>query len=154
MKRIISKCIVIFLLVSIGGTVILAQEWSAEQKEALGIVEKMDESWANRDLDGYMSCLHENFIGWYNEDPLPIDKKSLRNWEEHWLSTTKILRHEFKPVSIKVTDDIAIVNFYSTAVREDENGSKFGYTKWTVVCKKEDGKWLMMGMFGGRVLED
>jgi hypothetical protein len=114
----------------------------------------MDESWANRDLDGYMSCLHENFIGWFQEDPLPQDKKSLRYWEEHWLSTSKILRKEIKYVSIKVTDDIAIVNYYMTTLREDENGKKLMYSKWTNICKKEDGKWLIIGMFGGRVLED
>jgi hypothetical protein len=78
----------------------------------------------------------------------------MNQWNDHWLSTSKIIRNKIKPVSIKVTDDIAIINYYSTAIREDENGSKLGYRKWTVVCKKEDGKWLMMGIFGGRVLED
>ena len=136
------------------GTSAFCQEWSNEQKEALRIVEKMDESWANRDLDGYMSCLHENFIGWFQEDPLPIDKKSLRYWEEHWLSTWQIPRNEIKPVSIKVTDNIAIVNFYSTTVIEDEKGKKLIYGKWSCICKKEDGKWLIIGMFGGSVLED
>ena len=69
------SCIVLVL-----NTSVMCQEWSAEQKEALGIVEKMNESCANRDLDGYMSCLHENFIGWFQEDPLPLDKNSLRHW--------------------------------------------------------------------------
>ena len=101
-----------------------------------------------------MSCLHENFIGWYNKDPLPIDKKSLRHWEEHWLSTSQIHRNEIQPVSIKVTDNIAIANFYGTTVREDEKGKNFEYSKWTNICKKEDGKWLIIGMVGGRVLED
>ena len=151
MKKLVLLFSCVILVIS---TSAICQEWSAEQKEALGIVEKMDESWANRDLDGYMSCLHENFIGWFQEDPLPIDKKSLRHWEEHWLSTSKILRNEIKPVSIKVTDNIAIVNWYSQTVREDENGKKLVYSKWTCVCKKEDGKWLIMGMFGGSVLED
>ena len=152
---IMKKLVLLFsCVILVIGTSAICQEWSAEQKEALGIVEKMDESWANRDLDGYMSCLHENFIGWFQEDPLPIDKKSLRHWEEHWLSTSKILRNEIKPVSIKVTDNIAIVNFYGTTVREDENGKKLVYSKWTNICKKEDGKWLIIGMFGGRVLED
>lgn len=149
------KLVLLFSCIILGiGTSTFCQEWSTEQKEALGIIEKMDESWANRDLDGYMSCLHENFIGWFQEDPLPIDKKSLRHWEEHWLSTSKILRNEIKPVSIKVTDNIAIVNFYGTTVREDENGSKLIYSKWTNICKKENGEWLIIGMFGGRVLED
>ena len=143
------SCVILVL-----NTSVMCQEWSTEQKEALGIVEKMDKFWANRDLNGYMSCLHDNFIGWFQEDPLPLDKNSLRHWEEHYLSTSKILRNEIKPVSIKVTDDIAIVNLYATAVREDENGAKLGYSKWTTVSKKEDGKWLIIGMFGGRILED
>jgi hypothetical protein len=98
--------------------------------------------------------LHENCIGWFQDDPLPIDKKTLRNFEEHWLSTSKILLNKIKPVSIKVTDDIAIINYYSTTLKEDENGTKLNYSKWTDVCKKEDGKWLIIGMSGGRILED
>jgi hypothetical protein len=149
------KLVLLFSCVILGiGTSAFCQEWSAEQKEAWGICDKMHETWANRDLEGYMSCLHENFVGWYNQDPLPIDKKTLQLWEEHWLSTTKIHRTTSKPVSIRITDDIAIVNLYGTAVRENENGSKLTYTKWTNVCKKENGEWLILGMFGGRVLED
>jgi len=149
------KLVLLFSCVILGiGTSAFCQEWSAEQKEAFGIVEQMNDSWANRDLDGYMSCLHENFIGWFQDNPLPIDKKTLRQWEDHWLSTSKILHHQIKPVSIKVTDDIAIVNSYSSAIREDETGAKPTNSKWTNICKKEDGKWLIIGMFGGRVLED
>ena len=144
----------LFVFLLVVNTSVYSQEWSSEQKDAWGIAEKMNEFWANRDLDGYMSCLHENFIGWYNEDPLPINKKSLRNWEEHWLNTTKILRSETKPVSIQITDDIAIINLYSTAVREDENSKKLTYCKWTIICKKENGKWLILGMYGGRILDD
>jgi len=136
------------------GTSAICQEWTPEQKEAYGISEKMEEFWADRNLDGYMSCLHENFIGWFQDAPLPSDKNSLRNFEEHWLSTAKILRYESKPVSINITDDIAIVNLYATAIREDETGTKLTNSKWTTVSKKEDGKWLIIGMFGGRILED
>ena len=149
MKKLVLLFSCVILVIS---TSAICQEWSTEQKEALGIVEKMDEFWANRDLDGYMSCLHENFIGWFQEDPLPLDKNSLRHWEEHYLSTSKILRNEIKPVSIKVTDNIAIVNWYGTTVRVAED-KKLLYSKWTNICKKEDGKWLIIGMFGGNINE-
>ena len=148
MKKILLLLSCVLLVIS---TSAYCQEWSSEQKEAYGITQKMTEFWANRDLDGYMSCLHENFIGWFNEDPLPIDKETLRNWEEYWLSSSKILLNEDKPVAIKVTDDIAIVNIYSTELRENEDSKKLGYSKWTFVCKKEDGKWLIIGLFGRKV---
>jgi len=134
-------------------TSVFSQEWSNEQKEALSITEQMVEFWVDRDIDGYMSCLHDNFIGWFNEDPLPLDKNSLRHWETHWLSTVNIMREESKPVSINVTDDVAIIATYSTELRQDENGNKLTYGKWTFICKKEDGKWLIIGLFGGRINE-
>jgi len=144
------KLVLLLFCVILGlGTSAFGQEWTAEQKEAWGIVEKMTKSWANRDLDGYMSCLHENFIGWFNEDPMPIDKKTLRNWEEYWLSSTKIHREQSTPVSINVTDDLAIVNLYAQELREDKAGTKLTYSKWTFTCKKENGEWLIMGLFGG-----
>ena len=142
------SCVILVL-----NTSVMCQEWSNEQKEALSITEKMVKFWVDRDIDGYMSCLHDNFIGWFNEDPLPVERKTLRNWEEQSLSTEKILHNEIKPVSIKVTDDIALVNYYMTTLREDENGKKLIYSKWTDICKKEDGKWLIIGSFGGRINE-
>jgi hypothetical protein len=151
MKKVVFLLSCFFLVIN---TSVFCQEWSNEQKEVWEISQKMDKYWANRDLEGYMSCLHSNFIGWFNEDPLPLDKNSLRYWETHWLSTTKIIRDEIKPVSITVTGDIAISNFYSTEIRQDDNGSKLSYSKWTNVCKKENGKWLIIGMFGGGILED
>ena len=156
MKTLKKKYRLLLLVVTIISlpAISFSQQWSTEQKEVWEIEQKMSQFWANRNLDGYMSCLHENFIGWFNDDPLPIDKNSLRNWEDHWLGNVKIHRYESKPVSINVTGDVAIINLYLWALREDENGKKLIYTKWTDICKKENGKWLILGMSGGRILED
>lgn len=149
------KAIILFsCFMLVINTSVFCQEWSKEQKDVWQVSQKMEEFWAKRDLDGYMSCLHENFIGWFNEDPLPIDKNSLRNWESHWLGTVKIIRSESKPVSINVTGDIAISNCYSQALRQDANGTKLTYSKWTDIYKRENGKWLIIGMSGGKILED
>ena len=56
---IISLCII--CLTTIIPIRIDAQEWSSEQKEAWEIVQKMYDFWAERNLEGYMSCLHDNF---------------------------------------------------------------------------------------------
>ena len=156
MCRIKHKLIFLFLTIIIvsWSKISFSQDWSSEQKEVWEISKKMEDFWANRDLDGYMSCLHKNFIGWFQKDPLPIDKNSLRNWERHWLSTAKIHHWESKPVSINITDDTAIINFYQTIIREDENGKKLIYSKWTEILKKENGKWLILGMHGGIILEN
>jgi hypothetical protein len=132
----------------------LPQEWSNEQKEALAIAQKMEDCWVKRDLDGYMSCLHENFIGWFQKDPLPLNKESLRKWEKHWLSTVKIHLDEMKPVSITITGNIGIINLYASTIEEDENGKKLMYSRWTEILIKEDGKWLILGMHGGNMDDD
>ena len=58
-----------------------AQELSSEQKEVKITLEKIYDFWVKRDLEGYMSCLHEKYTGWYGNDPLPLDKSSPRKWE-------------------------------------------------------------------------
>ena len=142
MKKLFLLFSCVILVIS---TSVICQEWSAEQQEVWELSERMEKFWIERDLDGYMSCLHENFIGWYGEDPLPIDKKSLRNGESYNLSHQKIHIDKIKPVSITVTDNVAIVNFYKTTRREDENGNRLTYRKVTRICIKENGKWLILG---------
>ena len=134
--------------------ILLSQNWSQEQKEVLEANQKLVQLWASRDLDGYMGCLHEDFVGWFQNDPLPIDKNSLRNWESYWLSNVKILRYESKPVSINIIGNTAIIYTYDTTLREDEDGKKLRYSKWTVTLIKENGKWLIIGTSGGTISED
>jgi len=145
--------VIVFQLL-LGMTLLFPQEWSSEQKEAWATVEKMFDFWAKRDLEGYMNCLHPNFVGWFHNDPLPLDKKSLRNWESLWLSTEKIHRYEIKPVSIKITSDVAVVSYYDTTLREDEKEKNLGYSKWTDVLLKENGKWLILSSVGARLEND
>ena len=146
MKTLTKTLITLLFMATISWPMISSsQEWSSEQQEVWELSERMEKFWIERDLDGYMSCLHENFIGWYGEDPLPIDKKSLRNGESYNLSHQKIHNDKIKPVSITVTDNVAIVNFYKTTRREDVNGNRLTYRKVTRICIKENGKWLILG---------
>ncbi len=132
----------------------LSQEWTQEEKEVLEVDKKMIGAWAERDLEAYMNCLHEDFVGWFQKDPLPIDKKSLRYWEDHWLSTSKIHRYENKPILVNVTGDVAVVFLYCWVLRENEDGKKLVYSKWTETFKKENGKWLIIAMSGGNIMEE
>ena len=144
----------LFVFLLAVNTSVYSQEWSSEQKEAWGITKKMSEFWANRDLDGYMSCLHENFIGWFQNDPLPLKKESLQNWEKFNLSNVKIHHQESRPVAITITGNIAIINQYGSSIREDENGKKLTYSKWTITLIEEEGGWLILSMHGGLVLDN
>ncbi len=144
--------VIILFMASISWPMISSsQEWSQEQKEVLEFLQKQREYWANRDLDGYMSCIHEDFIGWYQNSPLPQDKNSLQYWESNSLSTSKILRQNGTPVTINIIGDIAIVFSYASSIREDVNGTNLRHSKWTHICKRENGQWLIIGTSGGRL---
>jgi hypothetical protein len=138
----------IFLLILSTGTLSLkAQEWSSEQKEVWELQEKMFKSYADGDLEGYMSCLHENYVSWSEGSPVPINKGDLKKWESSNLQSQRILNYTVKPVSIVVTDDVAVVNLYFWSRREATTveGLFLTYSKITRFCKKEDGKWLILG---------
>ena len=155
MKTITKTFITLLFMATISWPMISSsQQWSTEQQEVWELSERMEKFWAERDLDGYMSCLHENFIGWYGDAPLPINKNSLRNSEDYNLIHQKIHIDEIKPVSITVTDNVAIVNYYKITRREDENGNRRTYRKVTRICIKENGKWLILGNRAAPINED
>ena len=128
-----------------------AQEWTKEQKEVLQATETMFKYWANRDIEKYMTCLHDDFTGWFATDPLPLDKTSLQKWESFNLKNSKILEYEVKPVAITVSGDIGLIHYYLTVIREDDNVIKLVYSRWTDIYKKENDKWLNIGTHGIRM---
>ena len=147
-------CLFILILLITWPIISVSQEWSNDQKEVLAVEQKVWEFWADRDLEGYMSCLHDNYIGWFQKDPLPLDKASLRKWESYWLSTTKIHQAEMKPVSITITGNIAIINVYATTLEENAEGKKLIYSRWTDILIREDGRWIIVGTHGGNMEDD
>jgi hypothetical protein len=151
-----TKAIQVMLIVLIAIVFIsnsFAQEWTSEQREAWKTVKKMYENWEKRDLEGYINCMHKDFSGWYQKTKLPFTKDDLKKFEAHWLSTVKVHLHHAKPVLINVIDDIAIVHFYSSSIREDAKEKVATWSKWTHTLKNENGKWLIVGVHGGRVSE-
>ena len=44
--------------------VALSQTWSSSEKEVWQVVEKMYDHWYNGKIDGLLDLIHENFIGW------------------------------------------------------------------------------------------
>lgn len=131
-----------------------AQEWSNEQKEVLKATQTLYEYWANRDLESYMNCTHKDFSGWFENEPLPVNKNVLQKWEGFWLKEVKIHLWEIQPVSITVSGDVAVIHHFINTVREDEKGKIAVYSKYTDVFKKENGKWMNIASHGGKIKDD
>ncbi|MBE7499344.1 MAG: nuclear transport factor 2 family protein [Verrucomicrobiales bacterium] len=78
-----------------------AQEWSAAQKEVWESVERYWEAGRTKDLDKVMACVHEDYLGWDNRDPLPITKGDLGKWLKLQFETVEVLLMFQKPVGIR-----------------------------------------------------
>ena len=127
-----------------------AQEWSAAQKEVWKNVETYWDLDAARDVEKFMAYFHDDYLGWYNRDPMPHTKAETRKSVEHDFKTTKVLYQSIKPVAIKIHGDIAFVHYYYVRTIKDAEGKEKNVRgRWTDILTKQEGKWVMIGDHGG-----
>lgn len=97
-----------------------------------------------------MGFFHPDYLGWYNQSALPSDKTEIKKWIGHDHKTTKVLIQSYKPVGIKIHDNVAIVHYYYERLIKDAEGKeKHEQGHWTDTWKKENNKWLLIGDHGG-----
>ena len=68
----------IFLLISLcflfySG--LFAHEWTKAEQEVLNDMEKSYEMWAKKDIEGFLSYIHDDYCGWHYESAV-TQKKS------------------------------------------------------------------------------
>ena len=127
-----------------------AQEWSAPQKEVWKTVETYNDFDAARNLDKFMAYFHDDYLGWWNRDPLPANKVELRKFLEQEYKTTKVLVQNVKPVGIRIHDNLAFVHYHwQRIVKDSEGKEKSTRGRWTDILVKQEGKWLIIGDHGG-----
>ncbi len=131
---------------------LLAQEWSAAQKEVWKNVETYIDLWAKRDLEGFLDYFHTDYSGWFNSASLPSDKASTRKWISHSFQTTKISVYEVNPVAIKIHGNVAIAHYYYSFIRKDADGKESNRSgRWTGILMKQGDKWVLIGAAQHRI---
>lgn len=137
------------LFAFLGASTLVAQEWTKEQKEVWQVVENQWENWQAKDIDGAFANIHENYLGWNDEMPMPTSKAK---WMESMKKYAGMMSHEdynIEPARIHVEGDAAVVHYYFS-YQMDMGGEKkwMGYKgKWSEFYIKEDGEWMMIGDF-------
>jgi len=141
--------------IALGSTPLFAQEWSEAQKEVWDTIKKAWELSAQRDLDGFLSMLHDDYSGWYYESAMPGSKESARKWGSYYYKKTKVLVWDIKPVAVKVHGNFAFVHYYYSLLHEEKKGEEeFSQGRWTDILKKEGDKWLLIGDHGGEMEDE
>ena len=157
MKHLINNRIVVAVLwlTVAASTPLLAQEWSAAQKDVWKNVEAYWALAAAGDVEGFMAYVHADYLGWGYQSALPGDKASTRKWIEHDFNTAKTLVSEIKPVGIKIHGNIAFVHYYYSTVTKDAEGKEKNVSgRWTDILMKQGDKWVMIGDHGGQTSKD
>ena len=155
MKKVLIAMLAVACLALFATTSLQAQEWSAAQKEVWKNVEAYWALDAAGNLDGFMSYFHDNYMGWDINEPLPMDKATVRKFIDHEYKTQKTLLYNIKPVAINVVGDVAIVDYYYTTVSKNAEGKEKSRSgRWADIVKKQGDKWVLIGDHGGRTSKE
>lgn len=155
MKKHLIAILAVFLFALLATSSLYAQEWSAAQKEVWKNVEAYWAQDAAGNLDGFMSYFHDNYMGWDINQPLPMEKASVRKFVEYEYKTTKTLVYNIKPVAINIFGNVAIVDYYYTRIMKDAEGKdKSREGRWCDIVMKQGDKWVLIGDHGGRTSKD
>lgn len=155
MKKIFIGALAALIFTLLATAPLHAQEWSAAQKEVWKNVEAYWALDAAGNLDGFMSYFHDNYMGWDINEPLPMDKASVRKFVDYEYKTTKTLVYNIKPVAINVFNNVAIVDYYYSRIMKDAEGKEKGRSgRWADIVMKQGDKWVLIGDHGGRTSKD
>jgi hypothetical protein len=126
-----------------------AKEWSAEQKEALTVLDSYLAAAHQGSASGIgermRSFLHPKYIGWNYAQPLPMNKEAFLKEEEGFYKTNTLKKFEYKPLEIQIEGNLAIVHVNYDFIFGDPAGKEFrGSGPWTIIMVKQSQKWLVL----------
>ena len=150
MKTLTKSILIVLCITLISSAQLFGQEWSEEQKEVLSIVEAQWKAGMEKDTTWPDKFLHENFLGWSNESPMPRDKSSIQEWDRYNSENSTTLLFELYPLGIAIQGNTAVVHyFYSLATESKKDGRKTVDGKFTDILVNENGTWRFLAWQGG-----
>ena len=131
-----------------------AQSWSDTQKEVWKTVVSQWEAAKAQEKDKEPSWpdtyLHDSFLGWGDENPMPRDKSSTKRWEKYTSANSKTLEQELNPVGIVVEGSVAVVHYYYSVATENRKGEReTAHGRFTDILVKDGQRWLFLAWRGG-----
>jgi ketosteroid isomerase-like protein len=127
-----------------------AQDWSEEQMEVWKTVVSQWEASKAQDPTWPETYLHDAFLGWSDDNPMPRDKSSTERWYKYTSGNSKTLEQELNPVGIVVEGSVAVVHYYYSVSTENRKGEReTNHGRYTDILIKEGEKWRFIAWRGG-----
>jgi ketosteroid isomerase-like protein len=138
-------CLVIAILLLLPSAYLIAQEWSAAQKEIWKVEEETVADIEKGDVEKLMSYVHQDYRGSGHGSPLPIDKTIFRKQVEQLVKTYPARSLFLQPAAIQVFGNTAIVHYIATITLKSVDGKEAtSQTAYTDVFVKQGDKWLIV----------
>ena len=141
--------IAVTIIAFLGASTVCAQEWTDEQKEVWQVVEDFWANWEKGDPEAAFAFVHDSYLGWNNEEPMPMSKAKWFNSVEKYSPFVSEQDYDIALARIFVHDDVAVVHYYfafSFLFTKGEKKKHISYDgKWTEFFIKEKGKWMLLG---------
>ena len=127
-----------------------AQGWNAEQQEVWQVEEQQWRMSAAEDLTWIESLVHRVISYWETGVAMAQNRASLTRWNRFSAANGSALEQELLPISIVITGNIAVVNYYYSVVRENYKKDRETLNgHYMDVLVKEDGRWKFIAWAGG-----
>ena len=127
-----------------------AQNWNAEQQEVWNLELQQWKMAAAEDLSWIDSMVHPNLSYWESGQPMPQNLASLSRWNRYAAANGATLEQELMPISIVITGNVAVVNYYYQVAREDNDKKREMVTgRYMDVLMKDNGRWKFIAWAGG-----
>ena len=99
---------IIVLLSGTGAAVAPAfgQTWSDKQLEVWNVIETQWKAAMEKDTTWPDKYLHEKFLNWVNQNPMPRDKSSVQKWNRYGTENSTTLLQELFPRSEEHTSEL------------------------------------------------
>jgi ketosteroid isomerase-like protein len=131
---------------------LLAQEWSAAQKDVWKSVEAYNALAAKGDVEGFMSYFDASYVGWSYDSPVPGDKETAKKFITQWFQMGKTLVYDIRPVAIQVHGNFAFADYYYMEITKNAEGKTEQHKgRWTDILMKQGDRWVMIGDHGGEI---
>jgi hypothetical protein len=149
-SRIISSSVVTLTIVCGFAGAAVAETWNAEQQEVWKLEQQQWKMAAAKDLSWIDSMVHPNLSYWETGQPMPQNRDSLVRWNRYSATTGTALEQELLPISIAITDNVAVVTYYYSVAREDYKKEREMVTgRYMDVLVKDKGSWKFIAWAGG-----
>ena len=122
MKRLIFLTVGMCLLIS--SAQVQAQTWSPAEKEVLQAIDDCERAAKEENLEAWMACYHDDFVGFRYGFPNTLNKADFRKNVPLVWANEVLIEWWTKPLAIRIVGDVAIIHYYGYSLDRDKDGEE------------------------------